>query len=357
VAGVPLSSMANWYAKATTDHNTYSAASAVANTITPTFLPAAGNVIAGTAGYGQAGAEFIPSSDKLYSAAEEAARNTDPLVANVAIGTAYKILNASKVGILESVPAPGVPEGVKVLRISTTGLRVKCEFSTVTSGFEVYRADTETGSYSLIATLTDRTYYDDLSLSADTGKWYKMRAYNGTGYSAFSVPVFGRTFGLSTKQSDLLDAIKAKIQAVEGMVSANVIIGTYDDLDQRAKQSPTTSFPCVEILADSDKATQYVSGRDMECVYRYMVFIHAYDGANTREGGVPYNAIDLIANKIRAALYGIQDDEQDGNPPCDGFEMPLGDYSKDLFYESFSEKVNTAIINIGYQVITSDTEI
>jgi len=45
------------------------------------------------------------TSDKLYSAAEEAARNTDPGVANVLALTAYKIQNADLVGTLTAVTA------------------------------------------------------------------------------------------------------------------------------------------------------------------------------------------------------------------------------------------------------------
>lgn len=61
VAGVPLSAMANWYAKATSDGRNYSAASAVASTITPTFKPAVAKIMADAGGYGQAGAEFTPT--------------------------------------------------------------------------------------------------------------------------------------------------------------------------------------------------------------------------------------------------------------------------------------------------------
>jgi hypothetical protein len=55
VAGVPLSAMAGWYAKATSDHNTYSDG-ALAGTITPTLNPAVTDVRFGTQ-YGQSGTE------------------------------------------------------------------------------------------------------------------------------------------------------------------------------------------------------------------------------------------------------------------------------------------------------------
>jgi hypothetical protein len=56
IAGVPLSAMANWYAKATTDHTEYSQASAAASTITPTLKPIPADVRSGV-GIGQLGAD------------------------------------------------------------------------------------------------------------------------------------------------------------------------------------------------------------------------------------------------------------------------------------------------------------
>ncbi len=57
VAGVPLAAMVGWTAKFTADQVLFSAASAVAGTITPTFKPAAANVKLDV-GYGQGGTEF-----------------------------------------------------------------------------------------------------------------------------------------------------------------------------------------------------------------------------------------------------------------------------------------------------------
>lgn len=61
VAGVPFSSMANWYAKATTNGSDYSEKSTVAGPVTPSFLPAVGKVMADAGGFGQAGGEFTPT--------------------------------------------------------------------------------------------------------------------------------------------------------------------------------------------------------------------------------------------------------------------------------------------------------
>jgi hypothetical protein len=141
IAGVPLSAMTGWYAQYTSDYNTFSASSTAASTVTPTFLPAIGNVRA--VNYGQGAAEFTGdlsnlvatdgayvtlensrnndngtvaadiatgksvkirnttingSNDKVLTLAEEASRNTDPGVSHVDVDAvaSYKHLNVTK---------------------------------------------------------------------------------------------------------------------------------------------------------------------------------------------------------------------------------------------------------------------
>jgi hypothetical protein len=103
VAGVPLSAMTGWYAKSTSDNNTYSLASAVASTITPALLPLAGNILTG-AGAGQLSAENVGDTSLLTAAntkylSLEAGRNSTNLTAAaIPVGGNVKIAGAQTDG-------------------------------------------------------------------------------------------------------------------------------------------------------------------------------------------------------------------------------------------------------------------
>jgi hypothetical protein len=75
IPGVPLQSLTKWYAKATSDNSNFSASSDTAARVTPTLLPAAGNILTGF-GAGQSSAEITGTL-------------TLPTRANVKSGTTY----------------------------------------------------------------------------------------------------------------------------------------------------------------------------------------------------------------------------------------------------------------------------
>jgi len=70
---------------------------------------AAGNVIAGSGTYGADGTEFTPSSDKLYSASEEAARNVVLDQGLALAGQTWKQLGANKTGTLAIILGLDMP--------------------------------------------------------------------------------------------------------------------------------------------------------------------------------------------------------------------------------------------------------
>lgn len=89
---------------------------------------------------------------------------------------------------------PAVPVFHSIGGISDTTIRVSPGFTAYAAFIEIWRADTETGTYALIGTLypTD-LFYDDATLSPEVTKWYKMRAGAGVNYSAFSPPASATT--------------------------------------------------------------------------------------------------------------------------------------------------------------------
>ena len=69
-------------------------------------------------------------------------------------------------------------------------VRITWTASVGTATYEVHRSDTEGGTYALRGTTTG-TSYDDTGVTVGTTYWYRVRACNTAGCSAFSVPDSG----------------------------------------------------------------------------------------------------------------------------------------------------------------------
>ncbi len=86
---------------------------------------------------------------------------------------------------------PSAPDPVTNVSASdgtyTDRVRVTWTASTGAANYEVYRADSEDGTYARRATVTG-TSYDDTGVTVGTTYWYKVKACNTAGCSAFSVP-------------------------------------------------------------------------------------------------------------------------------------------------------------------------
>jgi hypothetical protein len=185
------------YAKGTSNNFTYSVASATA-----TGTPTAGTYITPT---------------------QEAARNkfnTGTSVAYLAINKSIKLLNVDYVGTLESVPIPGIPTSFQSYSLNYSTIRLRWDFSTVTVGFKLYRSDTLDGVYTLIATITTDTYYDDTGFTAGTTKYYKLSSYNATGEGTQTAAIIGTTESgllpiLTRQQTYLASAIQG-LRIVDG---------------------------------------------------------------------------------------------------------------------------------------------
>ena len=125
-------------------------------------------------------------------------------------------------------------------------------------GYEVWRASSAQGEYSLLAQ-TAYTSYDDGSVVPGTVYWYKVRACNRAGCSAFTEPKAGRASppgvpstprGLTASQGDFTDRIRISWQPSSGAQNyelyralqetgpytllATVTVTSYEDLQVEA---------------------------------------------------------------------------------------------------------------------------
>jgi hypothetical protein len=77
---------------------------------------------------------------------------------------------------------PGNPVIVSASALSDTVIRIVPGFAAYANFYQVWRSATQTGTYSLIGTLTaPNYYYDDINLAASQTWWYKLRAGNVVG--------------------------------------------------------------------------------------------------------------------------------------------------------------------------------
>ncbi len=179
-------------------------------------------------------------------------------------------------GVAAAAP-PGVPQNVQASD-GTFSDRVRVTWSAVPGAarYEVHRAASQDGTYSLLGETT-ATFYDDTNVVAGTTYWYKVRAWNVRGYGDFSAPdsgyaaaggggggggggaLPGQVLGVQASDGTYYDKIRVTWQSVSGAKTyriyfsetglvgsftqiAEVPSGTtsYDDI--RAKPTPTTDW-------------------------------------------------------------------------------------------------------------------
>jgi fibronectin type 3 domain-containing protein len=98
---------------------------------------------------------------------------------------AYKTVGSTKVysnysTVVNAKPIPSVPTSFQAARASSTSVKLTWGAVTGATGYEVYRATTSTGTYSLLKATTSLTYTNS---GLTTGKtyYYKVRAYRTIG--------------------------------------------------------------------------------------------------------------------------------------------------------------------------------
>lgn len=118
---------------------------------------------------------------------------------------AYKTVGKTRVygsyaPVVNAKSVPAVPGSVKAVSASSSSINVSWSGVTGASGYEVHRAGTSNGTYSLVSNVTS-TSATNTNLSAATTYYYKVRAYRTVSgvkvYSNFSSPISGTTLGIS----------------------------------------------------------------------------------------------------------------------------------------------------------------
>ncbi|WP_153801047.1 fibronectin type III domain-containing protein [Foetidibacter luteolus] len=87
--------------------------------------------------------------------------------------------------------APAVPSGVSAVAESSSSIRINWNNSDATvTKFELYRSAASNSFYTLAATVNGSTLaYADSGLTSNTAYYYKVRAFNVSGYSGYSSEV------------------------------------------------------------------------------------------------------------------------------------------------------------------------
>jgi fibronectin type 3 domain-containing protein len=110
---------------------------------------------------------------------------------------AYRTVGSTKVysnysAIVTAKPIPAVPSSVKAASSSYNSVRTSWTAVSGASGYEVYRATSSTGTYSLAGSTTS-TSYTNTGLTTNKPYYYKIRAYRTVGsmkvYSNYSTVV------------------------------------------------------------------------------------------------------------------------------------------------------------------------
>ncbi len=91
-----------------------------------------------------------------------------------------------------TLPLPAAPDNMIATALSQTEIQVSwADNSTNETGFQLYRSDSYSGAFHLIASLAaGSSSYTDNGLTNGTTYWYKVLTYNATGKSSFSLDAF-----------------------------------------------------------------------------------------------------------------------------------------------------------------------
>ncbi len=216
IAGVPLSAMTGWYAQYTSDNSNFSASSAVADTVTPTFLPAIGNVR--PVQYGQSGTEFtgdlsgLAASDAAYVALEATRNkfNTGTTVADLLVTKSVKIAGADNEGTFDeaarntatvaiikkdenvvllgvadvgeyegAIPTPTAPV-ISGIEVNPNQIDLQWSFSGYVEYFVVERSINGGAWAQIGANVVDAVDYSDTDVKAGYSYRYRVTATNST---------------------------------------------------------------------------------------------------------------------------------------------------------------------------------
>jgi hypothetical protein len=154
------------------------------------------------------------TSDKLYSAAQEIARNSGASVSIIKQGETVKQINIDYLGTYsESLAAPGASALGTPEVLSNTSIRVFYGWPTTATKLYLERS-TDGATWGTAVEMTAGTYYTDVTgLTAGIAYYWRARAWNSTGYSAYSTSVTATTRTTNQTEQALWATFKTKMQA------------------------------------------------------------------------------------------------------------------------------------------------
>jgi len=299
------------------------------------------------------------TSDKIYSTADEVARNNGASAGIIKLDKTVKQINIDIVGTYAggAVSAPDAPANPAVTQKSTTRLDVSCDWTPLTERIYFERSVNGTSDWSVLGYITEGTIYSDTTLSAETTRYYRIRNWNTSGYSAYSSVVYGTTKATAdipdnTPVTQLLDSIRAAIIEIDDFSEANVRIGEITDPDSR---DVTTAFPCAGIVATSISGIEYVSQRIVKALCNFQVIIYDSVSTENREDGTDMAIIEKYKSAVLRQMFRFNDNSQSGNSPCDGFHKVDPTFNTFSAYELFNDKINISVIDFNINIEAADT--
>lgn len=169
---------------------------------------------------------------------DEAARNTDPGIANVRLDTTYKIQNTSLVGTLSagSLVKPATPTNLRASITSSTFIELAWDMSPVTGGpAATYETEIDGVVFTGIVGLTKR--YADLTPVTDYS--FRVRAKNDAGYSDWSAALV-----VLTEQE----------RSIVGLITRNIV-------SSLALITTANGYKTNVIACEQERATEHIAGR------------------------------------------------------------------------------------------------
>lgn len=162
-----------------------------------------------------------------------------------------------------------VPQGISAVMISDDRIDVSWKSSTGASSYEVYRND---GLVAIVSSL----FYSDNGLDAETSYSYKVRAYDGTNYSAYSTNVSATTRSASAQGTPEPtiplgpddNKLKPSVQETYSYVTVGSVKYGYNELtvfdsgEEFIILGRTEEYADIEIVVASDPTSYFAKADD-----------------------------------------------------------------------------------------------
>ena len=153
--------------------------------------------------------------------------------------------------------------------------------------------------------------------------------------------------------TQLITSMITAIDAIDTIDMANIRVGFDENIDN----DNDSAFPKVLIIPDKNEGDNYHSQRDIVFNVGFLIFVHLRTTTESRADGDDMKSVSLYGSAIMRALYGFNSDTALGSPPCTNFVQTNPRFTITPAYEEFSENVNTAIIEMSFQVYSADTNL